>query len=70
MVDSMLPMQGTWVQSLVRELNPACHIKSPHTATSAATKTCKAKYIFKKKLVKEFPGSPVVKDSMLSLSRV
>ena len=23
--DSVLPMQGTWVQSLVRELDPTCH---------------------------------------------
>ena len=23
--DSALPMQGAWVQSLVRELNPTCH---------------------------------------------
>ena len=23
--DSVLPMQGTWVQSLVRELGPTCH---------------------------------------------
>ena len=24
-LDSMLPLQGTWVQSLVRELDPMCH---------------------------------------------
>ena len=30
--DSMFPMQGTWVQSLVRELDPTCH-KSLHAAT-------------------------------------
>ena len=35
-LDSMLPLQGTWVQSLVRELDPMCHNlrkKIPHTTT-------------------------------------
>ena len=33
--DSMLPMQGAWVQSLVGELDPACmpQLRIPHAAT-------------------------------------
>ena len=51
-VDSMLPMQGAWVQSLVGELDPTCmlqlrvrmpQLKIPQAATTqAATKIPRA----------------------------
>ena len=36
----MLPMQGAWVRSVVRELAPTCHNKKIVQATSMTDLTC------------------------------